>query len=190
LEDVFLCSALAVDVIEAKLAQHRPEANPTAAPSVVHNAAHVLKMMICYSHSNKAQRKQIDKHLALMTRQKLIDIWYDRKITAGSEWNGYIDEHINTSDIILLLISAEFIASDYCFDVEMTRALERHKAGEARVIPVILRKCDWKNTSLKDLQALPSNVLPVDQWPRSNDAYHDIADGIRKVVEELHAACD
>ena len=189
LEDVFLCSALAIDVIEAKLAQDRPKRSPTApgATNVVQDSGKPLKAMFCYSHNNRRQRDQVEKHLALMKRDNLVEIWYDRNITAGAEWKGRIDEHLNQCEIILLMVSADFIASDYCFDVEMKRAIQRHEAGEARVIPVILRKCEWKNTPLKDIQALPSDGRPVDQWPRSNDAYHDIADGIRKVAEELKA---
>jgi len=151
----------------------------------VQDAKTPLKIMFCYSHRNKIQRRQVETHLALLKRQGLIEIWYDRKITAGTEWNGLIDNHLNTSDITLLLISADFLESDYCCDVEMKRAIERHKSGEARVIPVILRKCQWKDTLLKDLQALPSDGLPVDQWTRSNDAYDNIASGIRNVIAEL-----
>lgn len=144
-----------------------------------------LKVMFCYSHANRGQRDQVEKHLAMMKRRGLIDIWYDRRITAGLEWVGQIDEHLNGSDIVLLLVSAEFIASNYCFDVEMTRALERHWAGEARVIPIILRLCVWKQTPLRDLQALPTDGLAVDQWARSNDAYHNIAEGIQTAVDEM-----
>jgi TIR domain len=150
-------------------------------------AVRPLKLMFCYSHNNKRQRNEVDKHLTLMKRNGLVEIWYDRMITAGSEWVGKIDEHLNGSDIIMMLISADFIASNYCFDVEMNRALERHRAGEARVIPIILRKCVWLQTPLSELQALPDDGLPVDQWSRSNDAYHNIAEGIQKSVDELRA---
>lgn len=149
------------------------------------DVARSLKLMFCYAHENSRQRNEVDKRLATMKRRGLVRVWHDRRITAGRDWVGQIDQYLNGSDLILLLVSAEFIASDYCFDVEMARAIERHRTGEARVIPIILRQCDWKETPLRELLALPTDGIPVDQWPRSNDAYHDIALGIRRTVDEL-----
>src|SRR5205085_5289211 len=95
-----------------------------------------IELFYSYAHEDERLRKELEKHLALMKRQKLISAWHDRNIGAGTEWANEIDTHLNTARIILLLISPDFIASDYCYSIEMTRALERHKAGEARVIPI------------------------------------------------------
>ena len=81
---------------------------------------------------------------SILKRQDIITAWYDREISAGTEWEGSIDAHLNTAHVILLLISADFLASDYCYDIELTRAMERHAVGDARVIPVILRDVDWE----------------------------------------------
>src|SRR5256886_17213924 len=87
--------------------------------------------------------------------------WHDREITAGSEWANQISEHLESAQIILLLISPDFLASDYCHDVEMTRAMERHNNKEARVIPIILRPVDWEGAPFSKLQCLPRNAEPV-----------------------------
>jgi hypothetical protein len=111
--------------------------------------------------------------------------WYDREITAGTEWKGQIDQHFNSAGVILLLISADFLASDYCYDVEMKRALERHDQGEARVIPVILRPVDWKGAPFGKLQALPTDAKPVNSWNNRDEAFTDVARGIRQAVGQL-----
>lgn len=111
--------------------------------------------------------------------------WHDRKITAGDEWKGEIDANLERADIILLLVSADFIASDYCYDVEMKRALERYDAGEARVIPVILRDVNWHSAPFGKLQALPKDGKPVRKWPDKDTAWRNVAEGIEKVVEQL-----
>lgn len=108
-----------------------------------------------YSHADEALRDQIEKQLAMLKRQGIIETWHDRRIAAGESIDNAIDAHIESDDIILLLVSADFLASDYCYDVEMTRALERHAAGDAIVIPVILRACDWHHAPFGKLNAVP-----------------------------------
>lgn len=115
----------------------------------------------------------------------MITAWYDRNITAGTEWAGEIDQHLNTASVILLLISADFLASDYCYAIELTRAMERHEDKEARVIPVILREVDWKGAPFGKLEALPKKAKPVTNWENRDAAFADVARGIRKAVEEI-----
>ncbi len=150
-----------------------------------------IELFYSYAHKDEELRNQLDKHLILLQRQGFLSAWYDRDIRAGGDWSSEIDAHLESAQIILLLISADFLASDYCYDVEMQRALERHQAGDARVIPIILRPVDWRpDTSLSRLQALPTNGKPVITWPSPplyDAAFEDIAKGIRKVVEELRA---
>lgn len=102
-----------------------------------------IEVFISYSHKDERMRDEIVNHLANLKRQGVITAWHDRKISAGNEWSGEIDQHLNTASVILLLISANFMASDYCNDVEVKRAMKRHEAGDAKVIPVILRPVDW-----------------------------------------------
>lgn len=144
-----------------------------------------FEIFFSYAHEDELLRDQLAKHLRNLERQQMITAWHDRCITAGKEWAGQIDQHLNTAHIILLLISVDFIDSDYCYDVELTRAMERHAAGEARVIPVILRSCDWSGTSFAKLQALPRNAKPVRDWRNQDQAFLDIAKGIRKAIQEL-----
>ncbi len=123
--------------------------------------------------------------MALLKRTGLSTDWYDRDIDAGAEWAREIDTHLNHADIILLLVSPDFIASDYCYNLEMMRALERHQAGEASVIPIILRPVSWKETPFGKLQALPEGGKAVTTWSNRDEAFLHITEGIRKVVEKL-----
>jgi hypothetical protein len=106
-------------------------------------ASDAIEIFFSYSHKDERLRNQLAEHLSTLKNQGVIDDWHDRKITAGTEWEGQIDEHLNTAKIILLLISSSFLASKYCYDIELKRAMERHNADEARVIPIILRSSDW-----------------------------------------------
>ena len=147
-----------------------------------------IEVFYAYSHEDEDLRRQLENHLTILRRQGVITDWHDRKISAGTEWEGEIHEHLNTARIILLLVSSDFLASDYCYDVEMSRAMERHRAGEARVIPIILRYVDWEGTPFAGLQALPRNVMPVTQWKDQDEAFTNIARGIKKAVEDLNQA--
>ncbi|MFL5628045.1 MAG: toll/interleukin-1 receptor domain-containing protein [Ktedonobacteraceae bacterium] len=148
-----------------------------------------LEVFFSYSHKDQDLRDQLETHLSLLKNQGFISSWHDRKIIAGTEWAREIDAHLNTAQIIMLLISADFLASTYCYDIEVKRAMERHNAGEARVIPIILRHCDWHHAPFGKLQALPTDGKPVDSrsWYNKDEAFHNIAQGIRKAVEDLQA---
>ncbi len=108
-----------------------------------------------YSHKDEKLRDTLASHLSTLTRERLINGWHDRRIDPGEQWETAIDDHCATASIILLLVSPDFIASDYCYNREMREALQRHEAGSARVIPVILRPADWQSTPFGRLQALP-----------------------------------
>ena len=144
-----------------------------------------LKVFISYAHKDDELREKLVTHLAQLRNDGLIEEWHDRQLTGGQEWAGQIDEHLEKADIVLLLISADFINSKYCYDVEMNRALERHHAGQARVIPVILRPCDWKSAPFGKLQAFPKDGNPVEDWKTLDHGFLDVAHGLRKVVEKL-----
>ena len=144
-----------------------------------------IELFISYSHKDEALRERLGTHLSLLKRQRVIDEWHDRRIGAGQEWAGAIDEHLSSAAVILLLVSSDFLASDYCYDLEMTRALERDDAGDARVIPVILRSVDWHGAPFAKLQALPKGGRPVTSWSNQDEAFTDVARGIRAAVEAL-----
>jgi hypothetical protein len=143
-----------------------------------------IAVFFSYAHEDEVLRDKLANHLKLLERQGVIQSWHDRQILAGTEWKGQIDGNLEKSQIILLLISSDFLASDYCYDIEMKRAMERHEAGEARVIPIVLRPLDnlWKAPFGK-LQALPTDGKPVTRWDNEDEAFVNIARGIRLTVE-------
>jgi hypothetical protein len=118
-----------------------------------------------YCHADEALRDQIEKQLSLLKRQGVVETWHDRRIEAGQEFAAEIDRHIETDDIILLLVSADFLASDYCYEIELKRAMERHETGDAIVIPVILRACDWHGAPFGKINATPPDGKPITQFP-------------------------
>lgn len=144
-----------------------------------------IEVFFSYSHRDEALRDELAKHLSILKRQGIINGWHDRQITAGSEWAGQIDDHLNAAQVILLLISPDFIASDYCYDIELTQAMQRHEAREACVVPVILRPVDWQGAPFGKLQALPKNAKPITSWENTDEAFMDVAKGIRRAIEAI-----
>lgn len=142
------------------------------------------KVFMSYSHKDENLRDELETHLSMLKREGLISTWHDRKILAGEEFKNHIDENLEDSDIILLLVSPYFLASDYCFDIEMKRALERHKKEDARVIPIILEHCDWHAAPFGKLKALPKDGRPVTDYPNQNKAFLEVAQGIRNAIKE------
>ena len=144
-----------------------------------------VRLFISYSHRDEKLREELQTHLKLLHRQGVIDAWDDRRIDPGDEWKKRIDDNLERADIILLLVSADFMASDYCFEKEMERAVERHAKGEARVIPVIARDVSWRTAPFSDLQALPKDGLAVELWANRDSAWRNVSEGIEAVAEEL-----
>ena len=151
----------------------------TAAPTKA------VEVFYSYAHKDEKLRNELEKHLKSLQRQGFITQWHDRKIVAGTAWGKAIDTHLNTASIILLLISPDFMASDYCYDVEMQRAMERHHTHEARVIPILLRPVEWSGTPFEQLQALPTNAKPITAWRNRDQAFLDVTRGIRAAIESL-----
>lgn len=145
-----------------------------------------IHLFYSYSHKDEQLRDELEKHLMGLKRQGIITDWYDRDIRAGDEWKRQINSHLNTADIILLLVSADFLASDYCYSIELASALQRQEHGSARVIPIILRPVDWSVAPFGQLQALPTNAKPITLWANRDEAFENVAKGIRAVVEQPH----
>ena len=144
-----------------------------------------IEVFYSYSHGDEPLRKRLENHLSILLRQGVIAGWHDRMIGAGKDWKGEIDSRLESAQVILLLISPSFVASDYCYDVEMKRALKRHDSGQAKVIPVILRPVDWRGAPFGKLQALPRNARPVTSWRDRDEAFKNVAEGIRGAIDEL-----
>ena len=147
-----------------------------------------ISLFYSYSKRDKALREKLETHLSLLQNQGVISGWHDRGIEAGTEWDGAISRNLEEAGIILLLVSADFLATRYCWDVEIKRAMERHDEGTARVIPVILRPVDaWQTAPFGKLQALPEKGKAVTTWKNKDEAFTDIARGIRKAAVSLGA---
>ena len=145
-----------------------------------------IEVFYSYAHEDEELVKELRKHLSILKRQGVVRDWYDREITAGTDWKGQLDQHLNSAGVILLLVSADFLASKYCYDVEMRRALERHDQGKARVIPVLLRMVDgWQGAPFGKLQSLPTDGKPVTSWKIRDEAFADVARGIRNAIGQL-----
>lgn len=138
-----------------------------------------VKLFFSYAHRDEEMRDQLATHLSLLVRQGIVAEWHDRRIQAGSDFAAEIDRNLNESQIVLLLISADFLASDYCYGVEMASALERHEKGTAIVVPIILRPCDWQPAPFGRLQALPRDGKPITTWADRDEAFASIAASIR-----------
>jgi hypothetical protein len=158
-----------------------------AAPSEARPSPPVRPARIFYSYAHKDEKlkDKLIEQLEALRRAGLIEGWQDRQIIPGKEWTKEIDANLEAADIILLLVSPSFVASDYCWGKEMKRAMERHQAGTAAVVPVILRPADWHELPFGKLQALPKDGKPVTRWPDRDEAFLDVARGLRRTLAEL-----
>jgi tetratricopeptide (TPR) repeat protein len=147
-----------------------------------------LKVFISYSHLDQEMCKRFLIYLTPLRDEGLIAPWTDRLISAGADWASAIDANLNAADVILLLVSPDFLASDYCKGVEMDRALVRDKNEEARVVPVILKHCEWRNSRFARLQLTPTDGKPVEDWPTWNHGFEDVVAALRKLIAELTAS--
>lgn len=135
-----------------------------------------------YSHADESIRDRLETHLAMLKREGVIEAWHDRRIVAGSPLDPAISAEVERADLFLCLVSADSLASDYCYSKEMARALERQKAGQAHVIPVILRDCDWKSSPLGKLLAVPRDGKPVVKFPHEDEAFLQVVEAIRNYL--------
>ncbi len=146
------------------------------------------RVFVSYSHRDEELRDQLEVQLAMLKRQGLIDVWHDRRLLPGDHLDWTISEELDQAEIVLLLISPDFLASDYCYKIEKGRALERHREGSARLVSVILRPCDWMHTDLAQYLVTPMDGKPVTLWPNIDEAFLDVAKSIRCAIEEIGIA--
>ena len=145
----------------------------------------MIEVFFSYSHRDEEYRNELETHLAMLKRQGIVSTWHDRRIGAGQDIDATIMDKLESADVILLLVSPYFLASDYCYDREMERALARHQAGEACVIPVIVHPCDWHTAPFGKLLATPTDGKPISKHSNLHDAYLDITQSIRAAVARL-----
>jgi hypothetical protein len=147
----------------------------------------MVSVFFSYSHSDEGSRNELEKHLAMLKRQGLIAAWHDRRILAGEKLDQEIDQSLIEADLVLLLVSPDFLASEYCYSREMNKALEMRGQGRAWVIPIILEHCDWRQSPLGELLACPKDGKPVADYPNPNKAFNEITQEIRRVVEGIES---
>jgi hypothetical protein len=146
-----------------------------------------VNVFFCYAPQDEDLRAELETHLALLKRQGFVRSWSARALGAGEAWRAASDQRLEEADMILLLVSADFLASDDLYEVELRRALERHRTERTRLISIILRPCDYANgdSPLRrevDL-LLPSNGRPVTSWPTHDDAFADVVQGLRILLD-------
>lgn len=146
-----------------------------------------LKVFISYSHKDEDFKDNLVKHLSPLKRLGLVEEWHDRKISAGDEWDKVISGNLEEANIILLLVSIDFITSKYCYEIELERALERHAKKEAVVIPIVVRNCLWRHTPFAKLQALPKDAKAISSWLDRDDAFTTVSESIYQIAEQLLA---
>jgi hypothetical protein len=144
-----------------------------------------LEVFISYSHKDKLLRDQLAIQLSNLRRQGVIRDWFDGDIIPGTEWRKQIQQHLESAQIILLLISADFMASEFSYSIEMTRAIQRHEDGNACVLPILLRPTDYEGAPFAKLLMLPTDAKPITRWTNQDDAFEDIVKGIRRAINEL-----
>ena len=145
-----------------------------------------VRIFCSYAHEDEALRAQLEKHLAALKRSGSIEFWYDGKIVPGTKWSSEIGARLAQADIILLLVSASFVGSDFCYGVELVHALRRYRARSALVIPIALKPVDWDGTPFERLQALPTNAKPVTTWSNRDSAFMDVSKGLRRAIDDLN----
>jgi len=144
-----------------------------------------LRIFCGYAHEDHVLFQQLKTALTVLIRQDAVSVWHYGDLLPGAQWEREIERELNTADIILLLISPAFMASDYCWSKEMHWAIARHSTGEARVIPILLKPTPgWKTTPLGALQALPKMAKPIMTWNNCDQAFANIAKGINKVIQQ------
>ena len=146
-----------------------------------------LSLFISYSHADEGVKTELLKHLEPLKKLHLVETWHDRKLKPGEEWENVISKELEKADIILLLVSIDFINSKYCYDIELDKALERHEQKTAVVVPIIVRNCLWQFTPFAKIQALPKDAKAISSWPDRDEAMTHVVDGIRLIAEQIRA---
>jgi len=148
-----------------------------------------VSLFYSYAHEDEEHRKDLEGHLKILERRGLLQPWHDRKIVPSQEWNEAIDRYLNDAELVLLLVSKDFIASDYIWGRELKVAMARHETGAARVVPILVRAVDIEpeDAPFMKLQGLPTNLRPVTSWPNVDEAWTDVAKGLRATVNDIRA---
>ena len=158
-----------------------PAMNPSAAP---------VTLFYSYAHEDEGLRDELQGHLKILERRGLLAPWHDRRIVPGQDWSQQIDTNLRVAELVLLLVSKDFIESDYIMGTELGAAMQRHAAQQTVVVPIVVRAVDLDPEDAEDLpflklQGLPSSLRPVTSWPNRDEAWTDVAKGLRATVKGI-----
>jgi hypothetical protein len=145
------------------------------------------RLFVSYASKDSVYRDQLATHLAVLRRNGLVELWTDQVLVPGEEWDAAIKARLREADVIVCLVSSDFLASDYIVEVELELALERHERGVARVVPILIRPCEWECSPLAKFHALPAGKKPVSLFPNPDEAWVEVAHGLRRTVLALAA---
>ena len=190
LEELFSSDIFAEKAVEVgfdTLLRNEPYAHKTLSSGRLLGelASGGLPIFLSYSNADDEYRDELEKHLSALIRQNLISAWHDRKLFGGENWANRIEEELKSTKLFLFLVSADFLASDYCMNLELPYAINRHSESTANIVPIITRPSDWEETSLGQFQALPDRVRPVTVWSNRDEAWTAVAKGIRRLIREV-----
>lgn len=143
------------------------------------------KIFISYAHKDELYKEELIEHMSGLRRAGIINEWNDRKIVAGQNWEEEISSSLTSSNIILFLISASFMNSDYCMGVEVKTALEMHERGEAQLIPIVIRAVDWSDSEISKIQGLPKDARPISSWENADEAWLDVISGLKNHIQNF-----
>jgi hypothetical protein len=144
-----------------------------------------LRVVTSYAHTDKDWLAKFDKFWKPLRESQGIASWTDHGIIAGQSWDDVIKTVFKSADIFIFLLSADTLASEYINSVELKIALERRAAGHSEIVPVILRPCLWEETVFQNMQVLPTSAKPVTTWSNKDEAFLDVANGLKKVFENF-----
>lgn len=147
----------------------------------------MISLVFSYSHVDEELRNELEKHLTPLKHNGKISTWHDRRIIPGQLFESQIEKNFSEANIILLLISSDFIASDYCYEVEMKNALQRHENGEAVIIPVILRECAWHNLPFGRILAATVDGKPITKFTSLDEGFVQVVDAVSRVADDIGA---
>ena len=144
-----------------------------------------ISIFASYAPQDAPLEQELKEHQRPLQREGWIELWPDRDMSVATGWEQQSSKHLQTAQIILLLVSIDYLNSDYCRDIEMKQALERHQRREVRLLPILLRPCFWDSSPLGKLQVLPRNGQPVTTWSHREAAWLDVVQTLRRVVDQL-----
>lgn len=143
----------------------------------------MVTAFISYAHADEEHRRALETHLSLLRRKGVLHLWTDRRIGVGDEWKSSINQAVESADLFLILVSADLLASDYCWDEEMARAIERHREGKATVVPIFVRPCDWADAPFARFQGAPRDAKAITSWANRDEAWADVATALRRWID-------